>query len=343
MSLSRNVSYVLTTVLALSAVVAVGVSHATAAEGVVEFTPVGDETALPEQFRLKPGPFPYEQSPLPTRGTIMTVSKVTFPSPVVTPQPNNNTVHCEYFCPTSAGNQAGRDRAAHSGRRLRPGAAVLPRAGRARAWRRCFLKMPYYGERQQPGDPTRMISVDPEQTVSGMTQAVLDVRRAAAWLAAQRRSRRRPTRHHGHQPGWHHQSAGLRASSRGSTRPALMLAGGDMGEVAWTSTEMTELREKWTAEGHTKEELFEMLRTVDPVTYAGRAGPQDPDAQRQPRRSRAAGLHQVAVARLRRAGDRLVGRRPLHRRALSGRTACCASSSSFSRTGRQKTAQSTAK
>src|SRR5690606_11936745 len=47
-----------------------------------------------------------------------------------------------------------------------------------------FVKMPYYGERRSRSSPRRMISRDPHETVEGMTQAVLDIRRAAAWLAA---------------------------------------------------------------------------------------------------------------------------------------------------------------
>jgi cephalosporin-C deacetylase-like acetyl esterase len=48
----------------------------------------------------------------------------------------------------------------------------------------------------------------------------------------------------------------------------LILAGGDMGEVAWTSTEMEPLRKHWAATGRTRQELFDLLRPVDPVTYA---------------------------------------------------------------------------
>ena len=47
-----------------------------------------------------------------------------------------------------------------------------------------FVKMPYYGPRRDLSSPRRMVSADPRQTVEGMTQAVLDIRRATAWLAA---------------------------------------------------------------------------------------------------------------------------------------------------------------
>ncbi len=241
-----------------------GESNATT--GTVEFAPVGDESAIPARFRLPAAEFRYRQEPQPTRGTVMSVSKVTFPSPVVTPHPNNNTVHCEYFCPTAEGT--------------RPGVIVLHILGgdfdlarlfcRALAGRgvaALFLKMPYYGERREPGVDVRMISLDPEQTVSGMTQAVLDIRRAAAWLASR--------------PEIDEDQIGIMGISLGGITSALavsleprfhkaafLLAGGDMGQVAWSSTEMAELREHWTSLGRTKEELFETLRPIDPVTYA---------------------------------------------------------------------------
>jgi len=234
--------------------------------GTVKFTPVGDEAAIPEQYRLEPHAFDYELAPQHTLSKVMKVSKVTFPSPVVTPHENNNTVHCEYFASTTPGQK--------------PGVIVLHILGgdfdlarlfcRALAGKNVnalFLKMPYYGERQQPGVDTRMISADPELTVKGMTQAVKDIRRAAAWLAAQEDVADDQVGIMGISLG------GITSALCVSLEPrfkkaALLLAGGDMGEVAWTSTEMTEVREKWTAQGKTKDELFALLKPIDPVTYA---------------------------------------------------------------------------
>jgi hypothetical protein len=170
-------------------VLAVAIRGAAAAEvgpartGTVEFVPVADQSGLPEAFRLESHAFEFRQQPVTMPGTVMKVSKLTFPSPVVTPHENNNTVHCEYFQTTVPGR--------------RPGVIVLHILGgdfdlarlfcRAMATKgvsALFLKMPYYGERRQQGVEARMISLDPKSTVSGMTQAVLDIRRAAGWLAA---------------------------------------------------------------------------------------------------------------------------------------------------------------
>ena len=106
------------------------------------------------------------------------------PSPVASPDPENNTVHAEYFRPEAAGR--------------RPAVVVLHILGADFALSRyvaarladrgvaaLFVKLPYYGERRQPNSPARMVSTDPEETARGMTQAVKDIRYAAAWLTAQ--------------------------------------------------------------------------------------------------------------------------------------------------------------
>src|SRR5262245_17522113 len=95
----------LVTVWALTVLPLVGVAQAAApakpaaTSGVAEFVPVADQSNIPERFRLERHTFPYQMVPQPTIGNTMSVSAVTFPSPVVTPHENNNTVHTEYFSP----------------------------------------------------------------------------------------------------------------------------------------------------------------------------------------------------------------------------------------------------
>jgi dienelactone hydrolase len=234
-------------------------------QGSARFVPGPDEATLPKQFQLEAHDFEYVQDFVRTSGTVMRVSKVTFPSPLVTPHPANNKVHCEYFCPNSAGKK--------------PGVVVLHILGGdfdlARVFCRVlatrgvaalFLKMPYYGERRQPDSPARMISLDPEETVRGMTQAVLDIRQAAAWLASQEEIDADNLGIMGISLG------GITGALAAGIEPrftsvCLLLAGGDMGEVAWTSTEMAPLRDRWRGAGRTKQELFDALKVVDPVTY----------------------------------------------------------------------------
>ena len=234
--------------------------------GSVEFVPAGDEARLPKLFQMDRHEFRFEQKTLKTVSSKVRTSLLTFPSPVVTPHPKNNTVHCEYYCPTTPGKK--------------PGVIVLHilggdfdlarlfcRALTSKGIAALFLKMPYYGEREQEGSSARMISMDPHETVRGMRQAVLDIRQAASWLADQEEVDPDQLGIMGISLG------GITGALAASIEPrfhkvCLLLAGGSMGEVAWTSSAMAELRKQWTEQGGTKESLFAILKPVDPLTYA---------------------------------------------------------------------------
>lgn len=235
--------------------------------GRVRFEPARNEGELPRHFRLEPHEFAFTQTPLDDPSRVLKLWNVTFPSPVVTPHPNNNTVHSEYFQPLAPGKH--------------PGVIVLHILGgdfvlsrlfcRALAHEgvaALFVKMPYYGPRRQPESKARMVSIDPRETVRGMTQAVLDVRQATAWLAS------RPEIDASRLGILGISLGGITAGLAASAEPrlqniCLILAGGDIGEVAWNSPHMNKLRERWEADGGSKETLVELIRPVDPVTYAG--------------------------------------------------------------------------
>ncbi|HWC88282.1 MAG TPA: alpha/beta hydrolase family protein [Pirellulales bacterium] len=242
-------------------------SDAGVRKGQVEFRPAASERDLPERFQLPASRFTYEQRREETVSQAFRIWTVTFPSPVVTPQANNNTVHCEYFEPTSAGKH--------------PGVVVLHILGGdfplARLFARSlaqhgaaalFIKMPYYGPRRQPDSPARMVSLDPEETIRGMTQAVLDIRRGAAWLAAQDDVDPEQLGIMGVSLG------GITSALAAGAEPrlrnvCLILAGGDIGQVAWEARELEKLRKSWLAKGESKESLNKLLSQIDPVTYAG--------------------------------------------------------------------------
>jgi dienelactone hydrolase len=234
--------------------------------GEVEFKPAEGEERLPERFQLPARRFAFEQQFVETVSKQMEMSLVTFPSPVVTPHENNNTVHCEYYRPLIAGK--------------RPAVIVLHILGGdfdlARLFARhlayngtstLFLKMPYYGPRRQPEVRARMISEDPRETVAGMTQAVLDIRCAAAWLASQEEVDPNRLGIFGISLGGITSALAATVEPR-LTNVCLMLAGGDVGQVAWSSRELTPLRRRWEQAGGTKESFMEVLNQVDPVTYA---------------------------------------------------------------------------
>jgi dienelactone hydrolase len=217
-------------------------------------------------FQLPAHRFAYHQQPVETCSTTMEISLVTFPSPVVTPHPANNRVHCEYFRPLAPGRHRAVvvlhilggdfDLARLFSRYLaHHGVAAL------------FVKMPYYGPRRDPQSSARMVSSDIRATVAGMRQAVLDIRQAAAWLASREEIDPDQLGVFGISLGGITGALAATAEPR-LTNVCLMLAGGDIGQVAWASRELAPLRNRWQAEGQSKEEFFALLKTVDPVTYA---------------------------------------------------------------------------
>jgi dienelactone hydrolase len=239
-----------------------------AQRGQAEFRPTPDEARVPERFRLPEAVFPFETEPrLETPG--YAVLAVRFPSPVVTSDPENNTVHAEYFRPRGP-----------DGRR-RPAVVVLHILGADFALSRylaarladhgvaaLFMKLPYYGERRPAGD-RRFLSADIDRTVLSMRQGVCDVRRAGAWLAS--RPEVDPAR------------IGVTGISLGGiiasvavavdpnlNRGAFLLAGGDLARILWEMPESARYRALWVASGRTFADLKTLTDPFDPLTYAGR-------------------------------------------------------------------------
>ena len=131
-----------------------------------------------------------------------------------------------------------------------------------------FVKMPYYGERRQPGVNIRMVSTNPAQTVEGLTQGVKDIRYAAAWLAAQDEVDAQQLGIFGISLG------GIMATLAAEAEPRFarccpVLAGGDLGRVLADSQErhLVEAKRRWTADGHTLPELLDLMKTIDPCNY----------------------------------------------------------------------------
>ena len=233
--------------------------------GVVPYAPPVQEDATPQRFRLPPHEFKFAEQPLRDVSDRIAVSLVTFPSPVETPHPNNNTVHCEFYRPKRAGKA--------------PAVVVLHILGGDFPLARLFcnsiahrgagallVKMPYYGPRRPQGVSRRMISRDPRETVESMTQAILDIRRAAAWLAARDDVDAEQIGVFGISLGGI--TGGLAATAEPRfNNVCLMLAGGDIGQIAWESPAVAETRQAWESAGGTREEFFELLGSIDPARY----------------------------------------------------------------------------
>jgi dienelactone hydrolase len=240
-----------------------------ATTGSIAFTPAADERQVPERFRLTAATFPWKAVPVPIDSQTVEVWDVTFPSPVVTPQASNNTVYAEFY------------RSKRDGKR--PAVIVLHILGGDFPLSRLFcnrlaqqgvsalfVKMPFYGPRREPGSNKRMVSINPNETVEGMTQAVLDIRRAVAWLAARSDVDGQRIGIFGISLG------GITGGLAATIEPrighvCLLLAGGDFARVALDSPELKKLRGEMPKEFSDKELLVKTLSVIDPVTYASRA------------------------------------------------------------------------
>jgi len=236
--------------------------------GTIKYRPTEQEDQVPLQFRLPAEPFIYDVHPLDVTSKSPAVSLVTFPSAIETSQPNNNTVHCEYYRPKAEGE--------------RPGVVVLHilggsfelsriccRALASKGIGALFMKMPHYGPRRQPGSNARMVSDDPHETVRGMSQAVLDVRRSAAWLAAREEIDPNQLGITGISLGGIVSALAFSAEPR-FQKGCFVLAGGDLAETFWKSQKFSNLRERWAANGKNKEDLQELLSTIDPAVLASK-------------------------------------------------------------------------
>ena len=151
--------------------------------GEVVFQPAALESSVPAPFRLEAQTFGYELQPV-LQTPRYNVSLVRFPSPITSPDAENNVVHAEFFEPVGFAGK-------------RPAVVVLHILGsdfplsRYMAARLAdqgvaalFLKLPYYGERKprDAGPARRFLSADIGRTTTSMRQGVCDVRRALAWL-----------------------------------------------------------------------------------------------------------------------------------------------------------------
>jgi dienelactone hydrolase len=257
--------------LALVVPLAVVVPAATAAapveKGTVPFHPVGDQQNVPERYRLAEHTFPYEltlRGPVP--GVDVDVHVLRFPSPVETPSPENNTVYAEYYRPRGTGPFPGvivLDVTAGDQSLSRSMATCLADHGIAGL----FVQMAYYGPRRPPGSRLRLLSPDLNHSVAAVRQTVLDLRRAAAWMAARREL----------DPG----RLGIVGTSLGSFigalaaemeprlgRVAVLLGGGGLVDAYYDDPRGKPIRAVWEAFGGTKEKLARLLAPVDPLTCA---------------------------------------------------------------------------
>lgn len=129
------------------------------------------------------------------------------------------------------------------------------------------LSMPYYGKRRPPGEKIRMISLDINQTLDNVRQAVFDARRGLAWLSQQ--------------PEVDPQRIGIVGTSLGSFLGALctaaeprvsfaclLLGGGNLVESYYEHPQAAFMLQGLRLIGISKSILQRQIAAVDPITYA---------------------------------------------------------------------------
>jgi dienelactone hydrolase len=193
---------------------------------------------------------------------------VRFPSPITTDVEANNTVHGEYYLPAGTGPFPGCVVLHILGGEF-PLSQMIANSLARQGVAALFIKMPYYGERRSKSSSRRMISRDPHETVQGMTQAVLDIRRAAAWLADRPEVDDRQLGVTGISLG------GIMSALSASAEPrfrkvAIYLGGGNLAEALWglDHEDAAEFRRSWLAAGGTRQSFIDTIAPVDPVQYA---------------------------------------------------------------------------
>jgi dienelactone hydrolase len=227
-----------------------------------------DSAETPERFRLASHTFTAESEPwLDLEQSRIEVRKVRFPSAVASKYPVNDTVHGEYFIPKGMHGK-------------RPAVLVLDildgsaRVSRGEAlWLAqhgipaFVMYLPYYGPRQPVNERVRMLMPDVEHSTAAVRQAVLDSRRAIAWLAQQ--------------PGVDAAKVGVVGTSLGSfmagltaaaeprlESACLLLTGGGLVDALQDHPQAKQIANAVRLLGITPEGVRKIVDPLDPLTYA---------------------------------------------------------------------------
>lgn len=258
-------------ILALSVVVCLNlpvVASGTLEKGTFQVRPSVEQKGVPPRFRIDERVVPYEMDLKTTMPAIgVNVYRLRYPSPVKSSTPENNTVHAEYYVPQGKGPF--------------PGVIVLDITGGNQALSRhistylasngvagLFVQMAYYGPRRPAGSKLRLMSPNLPHTVAAVTQTVLDLRFASAWLAS--RKELDPNR------------LGITGTSLGSFLSALtgsmeprlgrvcvLLGGGGFVDGYANHPLARPWIKMFETFGVSRSSMKKLLEPIDPLTYAG--------------------------------------------------------------------------
>jgi len=196
--------------------------------------------------------------------------RLSYPSPVVTPVEQNNTIPADYYLPKGV-EPAAAKRPAVICLHILNGNFELEHMTCAllasRGIPAVMIKLPYYGERALPGGH-RALAANPKLFVEALSQGVQDVRRTIDVLAS------RPEVDAQHIGVVGISMGGMLAATVAGSDPrlsraVLILAGGDLQQIirhARETRELSDLIGKLPAEQRT--EVEQALEAVDPLRHA---------------------------------------------------------------------------
>lgn len=226
------------------------------------------KTLIVERYRLKEYSGEYKLAlRYDLRHSGVAVYDLTFPSPVKSNIPENNTVYAQYFVPR--GKEKGKVPAVivldiMQGNQViaRSEAMWLAQNGVAAL----VVVLPYYNERRPPNSRMKLVSTDIPRTLEGIRQGVLDCRCAAMWLASR--------------PEVDADSLGMVGTSLGSFLTALtaanepriknvclILGGGGLVDAYYDHPKAKPVTE-WIDLLGGKNFVKKLIAPVDPITYA---------------------------------------------------------------------------
>jgi dienelactone hydrolase len=234
--------------------------------GKLIYRSVGDEAKLPERYQLDNYAFAWKLTPkrdLPASG--VEIFMLSFPSPVKSAEPANNTVWAEYYRPKGKGPFPGvlvLDILAGDQELSRIISRQLAQDGIAAL----FVQMPYYGPRRTPKGQ-RLLMPNIDHSLAAIGQTVCDCRCAAAWLETR--------------PEVDPKQLGILGTSLGSFmgaltaameprlgRVVLLLGGGGLVDAFYDHPKAKPYTDIANLLGLTKEKLHKLIAPADPLTYA---------------------------------------------------------------------------
>lgn len=236
--------------------------------GTVSFNSVDDQEKIPSEYRLEPHEFNFEMAlKHDHQKDGFNIYSVRFPSAVTTKYVENNTVYCEWYRPVGEGPFPATvvlDILGGDQKLSRVQSAYLARKGIA-----ClFVQMAYYGPRRPPGSKVRLLMPNVDHTLGAVRQTVLDIRRAAAWLANRSEVDQKRMGVIGTSLGSFMGTLAAEMEPR-FKKVAIVLGGGGIVDAFYDHPQGAPIRALWEALGGTKEKLQKMVAIADPITRAG--------------------------------------------------------------------------